>query len=283
MASFDSERNCYVVRIVYDGPGLAGKTTNLQRICDRIPTQNRSEMVTPAALKGRTMFFDWLEVAGPPLGDKGLRFQLISVPGQAQRNYRRRPLVEVADVIVLVCEPTPAGVRDTQRVWAQLRVSLQSRDVEVPVVLQANKQDLEGSLSEQQLRRLLRIDDDTPVFSAVAVEGIGVWETLVAAMRLGVETIDAENVAPLLPAFANPDTLFDHVLEYEDAPVEAEPSVAEELNFSQQDDDDAEDSTLEAEMMLSARSISDLEDRARRAVESSRDGEASEITPQQRG
>ena len=65
MASFDAVRGCYVVRVVYDGPGLAGKTTNLQKICEIVPATRRSEMVTPAAVKGRTMFFDWLEVDGP--------------------------------------------------------------------------------------------------------------------------------------------------------------------------------------------------------------------------
>jgi hypothetical protein len=64
MASFDAARGCYVVRVVYDGPGLAGKTTNLAKICEIVPATRRSEMVTPAALKGRTMFFDWLEVDG---------------------------------------------------------------------------------------------------------------------------------------------------------------------------------------------------------------------------
>ncbi len=267
MASYDSERNCHVVRIVYDGPGLAGKTTNLERICERVPTESRSEMVTPAALRGRTMFFDWLEINGPPIDGKGLVFQLISVPGQAQRNYRRRPLVEVADVVVVVCDATPDGIRDTQRVWAQLRVSIQSRDTEVPVVLQANKQDIEGKLTDQQLRRRLRVDESVPLYPAVAVDGKGVWETLVAAMRLGVRTIDSETVAPLLPAFANPDALFDHVLEFEDRPHDDQPTVVEEINFAHDEAGDAADNAaLEEEMLASVRSMDDLEERARRAA-----------------
>ncbi len=265
MASYDSERNCYVVRIVYDGPGLAGKTTNLERICQRVPTESRSEMVTPAALKGRTMFFDWLEVSGPPIHDKGLRFQLISVPGQAQRNYRRRPLVDVADVVVLVCDPTPAGIRDTQRVWAQLRVSAQSRGVDVPVVLQANKQDLDGLMSDVQLRRRLRVADSVPLVRAVAVTGKGVWETLVTAMRLGVSGIQSEDVAPLLPAFANADALFDHVLGFEDSPDDAPAAVVEEINFAN-DEGPGTDGASEDELMISARSMADLEARARRAA-----------------
>src|SRR6188768_563738 len=91
MPSFDSARDCHIVRIVYDGPGIAGKTTNLQRICDVIPSSRRSEMYTPAELKGRTMFFDWLEIDGPAQGGQALKFQLITVPGQVERSYRRKP------------------------------------------------------------------------------------------------------------------------------------------------------------------------------------------------
>jgi len=124
MASFDTERQCHVVRIVYDGPGFAGKTTNLKRVHEIIPPGRRSEIVTPAELKGRTMFFDWLEIEGPKHDGVGLYFQLITVPGQIERNYRRRPLVAMADVIVFVCDSSPAAIPDTQRTFARLRASI---------------------------------------------------------------------------------------------------------------------------------------------------------------
>src|SRR5215471_20020688 len=133
MASFDSERNCHVVRVVYDGPGFAGKTTNLKRICDLVPTSHRSEMVTPAELKGRTMFFDWLEIKGPRHTGVDVRFQLITVPGQEQRNYRRRPLVEVADVVVFVADSTTEHLAETQRTFARLRASMKRRTTKVPL------------------------------------------------------------------------------------------------------------------------------------------------------
>src|SRR5215510_2705501 len=127
MASYDAGRGCYVVRVVYDGPGLAGKTTNLREVCNFVSAKRRSEMYTPAELKGRTMFFDWLEVDGPPQGQAQIKFQLITVPGQVQRNYRRRPLVEMADVVVFVCDCTQAQLADTQRTFARLRASMKRR------------------------------------------------------------------------------------------------------------------------------------------------------------
>ncbi len=266
MASYDSARDCFVVRVVYDGPGFAGKTTNLQRICDQVPVSKRSEMYTPAALKGRTMFFDWLEVDGPKQGGRTLKFQLISVPGQIERNYRRRPLVEMADVVVFVCDSSPPQVNDTLRTFARLRTSMKARQTPVPLVVQANKQDVEGALSPKQIRKRLGLEEETPVVSANAAGGRGVQETLRTAVRLGVRSFNEAGQVFELPAeFANADALFDHVLSFEDAPRDEGPVEVEELNVN------AEYSSLEEEAMMAhmaASSIDALESRARRAANS---------------
>ncbi|MGC4093557.1 MAG: GTPase domain-containing protein [Polyangiaceae bacterium] len=253
-----------MVRVVYDGPGFAGKTTNLQRICNQIPTTKRSEMYTPAALKGRTMFFDWVEVDGPKQNKRSLKFQLISVPGQIERNYRRRPLVEMADVVVFVCDSSPPQVNDTLRTFARLRTSMRQRSSPVPLVVQANKQDVEGALSPKEMRKRLDLEDETPVVSASAAGGRGVQETLRTAVRLGVRSMaEAGRVSALPPEFANADALFDHVLTFEDAPRDDGPVEVEELNVN------AEYTSLEEEQMMAhmaATSLDALESRARRAA-----------------
>lgn len=264
MASFDPVRRCYVVRVVYDGPGYAGKTTNLQRICDLVPSTRRSEMYTPAALKGRTMFFDWLEVDGPKQGRRGLKFQLISVPGQIERNYRRRPLVEMADVVVFVCDSSPAQIKDTLRTFARLRTSMRARETPVPLVVQANKQDVPGALGPREIRKRLALAEETPIFPANAAAGEGVQDTLRTAVRLGLKVVSGgATVEPLPAEYANADALFDHVLTFEDAPRDDRPQEAEELNVN------AEFVSLEDEAMaahLSAASLDALEQRARRAA-----------------
>ena len=263
MPSFDFDRNCYIVRIVYDGPGLAGKTTNLERVCSLIPARQRSEMVTPAALKGRTMFFDWLELEGPNHEDALVKFQLISVPGQEARNYRRRPLVEAADVVVFVADATPAGMNDTQRTFARLKVSMRRRETALPLVVQANKQDVPEAMGVPELRKKLRLSEDVPFVRATANQGKGVKPTLTLAMRLGVQTIDQEEVQPLLPELTNADTLFDHVLAFEDEADNNEPIEVEELNLN------AEDSELTPEAVaahLSVSSLDSLERKAQRAA-----------------
>jgi signal recognition particle receptor subunit beta len=263
MPSFDFDRNCYIVRIVYDGPGLAGKTTNIERVCRLIPAKQRSEMVTPAALKGRTMFFDWLELEGPNHEDALVRFQLISVPGQEARNYRRRPLIEAADVVVFVADATGAGMNDTQRTFARLKVSMRRRLTAPPLVVQVNKQDVAGALSVPQLRKKLRLDEQVPMVRATANQGKGVKPTLTLAMRLGVELIEAADVDPLVPELANADTLFDHVLAFEDEPDNNEPIEVEELNLKLEE---SEHSPEAVAAHLSASSMDSLERKAQRAA-----------------
>jgi signal recognition particle receptor subunit beta len=262
MASFDSARKCHVVRIVYDGPGFAGKTTNLKRVHEIIPPSRRSEIITPAELKGRTMFFDWLEIQGPKQSGVGLCFQLITVPGQIERNYRRRPLVAMADVVVFVCDSSPAAIPDTQRTFARLRASIKRRTEPVSLIVQANKQDVEGALSPPLLRRKLRLDNSVPMIAANAAKGDGVRATLNEAMRVGVRALKGGDIGPLLAEFANADNLFDHVLTFEDAPHDG-PLDVEELNVRIEDVDTE---AAAAAAHLGASSLEALEARARRAA-----------------
>lgn len=281
MASFDPERKCHVVRVVYDGPGFAGKTTNLKRVHEIIPPSRRSDIVTPAELKGRTMFFDWLEIEGPRHAGVGLCFQLITVPGQIERNYRRRPLVAMADVVVFVCDSSPAAIPDTQRTFARLRASIKRRTEPVSLIVQANKQDVEGALSPAVLRRKLKLDGSVPMIPANAAKGDGVKATLNEAMRVGVRSLKGGDIGPLVAEFANADALFDHVLTFEDAPHDG-PLDVEEVNVRSEDVDAETDA---AAAHLGASSLAALEERARRAAarlaaqgrDSQPDAEAAEI------
>jgi len=263
MPSFDAARNCHIVRIVYDGPGVAGKTTNLQRICDVIPASRRSEMYTPAELKGRTMFFDWLEIDGPSQNGRALKFQLITVPGQVERAYRRKPLIEMADVVAFVCDSSPTQIPDTMRTFSRLRALMRRRKDQLPLVVQANKQDVEGAMSPEKLRKRLKLDDAVSVIPATAVNGGGVKETLMTAIRAGVHTIRGSKLTPLDKAFENADTLFDHVLTFEDKPNNDEIVDAEELHIAAEDVDVT---TPDAAAQLEASTLDDLEARARRGA-----------------
>ena len=270
MASFDPARNSYVVRVVYDGPGMAGKTTNLQKICEFIPAERRSEMVTPAELKGRTMFFDWLEVDGPRRSPAPLKLQLISVPGQIERNYRRKPLVEAADVVVFVCDASPKQVPETMRAFARLRGTMKQRRRPIPVVVQVNKQDVEGALDPERMKKRLKLEADVPVLAACASLGTGVKETLALATRQALQVLGHRNLEPLLAELANPDALFDHVLTFEDRPFEG-PVDAEELYIAAEDIDTE---SAAAAAHLAAQSMDALEARAQRGAAKRREKNA---------
>jgi hypothetical protein len=221
MPSFDLARGCIVVKIVYDGPALAGKTTNLQKLCSMFPIERRSELFTPGALKGRTMFFDWLEIDGGKKGRHAYRFQLLTVPGQTQRSYRRRPLLQMADAVVFVCSAAPEALLDTKRSFATLRRHLNAREgARIPLVVQANKQDAPGALSTGDLARALKLDPAVTVLPATASDGVGVRETLLAIVRSAVRRVQEQLAGGELEAFnENPgtaDDLFMSMLELED-------------------------------------------------------------------
>ena len=221
MPAFDLERSCVVVRIVYDGPAFAGKTTNLKRLCELFPVERRSELYTPGALKGRTMFFDWLEIDGGRKGRHAYRFQLLTVPGQAARSYRRRPLLRMADAVVFVCDATPAQLPETRRSFTQLKARLRERRPElIPLVVQVNKQDTQGAYSSEQVARALRLAPDIPVVSAAALAGRGVRETILTAVREAVRKVNKQLDEHDLESFTDepgdPDSLFMQMLELED-------------------------------------------------------------------
>jgi signal recognition particle receptor subunit beta len=233
MPSFDLERGCIVVKIVYDGPALAGKTTNLQKICSMFPIERRSELFTPGSLKGRTMFFDWLEIDGGKKGRHAYRFQLLTVPGQTQRSYRRRPLLQLADAVVFVCSSAPESIPDTKRSFATLRRHLKAREAaRIPLLVQANKQDAGDALTLEEIAEVLKLDPSVSVLPATASEGVGVKETLLAIVRAAVRRVQEQHARGELEAFTEDagtaDDLFMAMLELEDAGEEEDAANEDE-------------------------------------------------------
>src|SRR5271155_3912294 len=174
MAIFDPILRSLIARVVYDGPAFSGKTTNVKHICDHFPVQQRSEVYTPGSLKGRTMFFDWLEITIGKLGGIPFRCQVLSVPGQRARSYRRRPLILSADTVVFVGDSRLDQIDETRRCFALMRRYLRERGEPVPFVVQANKQDVDGALPPEELARALRLAPSVTLLPAVASSGEGV-------------------------------------------------------------------------------------------------------------
>ncbi len=196
MAVFDRITGKLVIRIVYDGPAFAGKTTNLQQLTEVFTPRRRSELLSSEGVNGRTLFLDWLRVDGGLIAGNAMSCHLITVPGQATLSARRSHLLSLADVVVFVANSNPESLREN----ATLLTVLREDAPDVPLVLQANKQDVVGALSPKELRIALGLSDAVPCIGAQADNGIGVRETMVIAVRTASSGVQRTILEAGLPA-----------------------------------------------------------------------------------
>jgi len=185
LAVLDVERNTVVIRIVYDGPPEAGKTTSLRALSASLARP----MITPSESGGRTLFFDWLEYTGGLFEGHQIRCQIVTVPGQAVLAHRRHGLLESADVVVFVSDSAPAAMDTTRTYLAEMRATLDRLPApRVGVILQANKRDKPDAV-DLDIVRHTAADAGIAVLPSVATEGTGVRETFVFAVRLALDRV----------------------------------------------------------------------------------------------
>ncbi|MDM7992167.1 MAG: hypothetical protein QUS11_02530 [Candidatus Fermentibacter sp.] len=173
-------------KIVFYGPGLSGKTTNLRRIRDLIAPENRGRLVTLCTRGERTVFFDFLPVDFAWVKGANVRLHLYSVPGQAYYALSRRVILDGLDGLVFVADSQMERMDANVDTLDDLEQNLQSFSLNlsmIPVVLQYNKRDLPGIAPVDMMDRLLN-RHGWPVVEAVALGGGGPAETLklIAAM-----------------------------------------------------------------------------------------------------
>ncbi|MEZ4362883.1 MAG: GTPase domain-containing protein [Kofleriaceae bacterium] len=188
MAIVDLKDNVVVVRIVYDGPAYAGKTTTVRALA-----RGFSRTVdTPLQADGRTLFFDWLEYTGGLFEGRQIRCQIVSVPGQAELFARRRALLESADVVVFVVDTGDADAveRSIVAIRELKEILRQAGGTPIGIIVQANKRDLPGAVSREGLRAALGEDfEGIALTESVAEEGLGVRETFVLAVRVALDRV----------------------------------------------------------------------------------------------
>ena len=175
-------------KIVYYGPGLCGKTTNLQFLHERLPQERRGRLISIATDHERTLFFDFLPVDLGEVNGFTTRFHLYTVPGQVHYRLSRRAVLTGADGIVFVADSHPARERANRDSLADLEEQLEAvgltpvQSARIPRVFQYNKRDLRAALPLERLRAALN-PLGAPEFEAVACEGRGVGETLKAGCK----------------------------------------------------------------------------------------------------
>ncbi len=176
------------LKIVYYGPGLCGKTTNLQVVHRMIAPEARGTLTSVATSKERTLFFDFMPLVAHAIENFTTRFQMYTVPGQVMYNTTRRLVLRGVDGVVFVADSQWSKMAENVESFANLEENLSLQgDVlgAMPCVLQYNKRDLPDVAPVNYLDFLLNNGDERrPAFKAVASEGTGVLETLNMAARL---------------------------------------------------------------------------------------------------
>ncbi len=179
MVLFNHATREMTAKIVYYGPGLCGKTTNLMVIFDKLDPKQKGKMLSLATKTDRTLFFDLLPVDIGKVGNFNLRMQLYTVPGQVFYNETRKLVLKGADAVVFVADSQPSMVESTKDSFANLIENLKQNNIEpadTPIVVQFNKRDIPGVLSVEKLQGVLGLEG-YPFTEASAIKGEGVMET----------------------------------------------------------------------------------------------------------
>ncbi len=173
-------------KIVYYGPGLSGKTTNLEKIYDSVPETNRGRMVSMKTQTDRTLFFDLLPLDLGDLQGMKTRLLLYTVPGQVYYNATRKLVLKGVDAVVFVADSAVDKMAENRESFANLELNLKAYGIDIktiPLVLQYNKRDLPSAVSIADLNKELnRLN--VPYFEAQAANGTGVFETLRGVSKL---------------------------------------------------------------------------------------------------
>jgi signal recognition particle receptor subunit beta len=256
MVLFNYATKEITAKIVYYGPGLCGKTTNLQFIYDSLPSNNKSKMLSLATKTDRTLFFDFLPLDLGKIRGMRTKLQLYTVPGQVYYNSTRQLVLKGADGIVFVADSQDHAIDANLESLQNLEDNLKRQGVrirEIPLVIQFNKRDLPNALPVAELDAEVN-KLGLPHFESVATNGIGVEETLKGVTQLvlqhlikkygleGSEPLDREIqiLNPTIAAEARPhDSLWD-----EDDPFAEPPSPSASPAFTLDDAADADDIPL---------------------------------------
>jgi len=177
------EINC---KIVYYGPGLCGKTTNLQFIYKKTNPQAKGKMISLATETERTLFFDFLPLALGEIRGFKTRFHLYTVPGQVFYDASRKLILKGVDGVVFVADSQVERMEANIESMENLAINLQEHGYDiskVPFVIQYNKRDLPNAAPLEELKRLLN-PRNVPDFECCANSGEGVFETLKAVSKL---------------------------------------------------------------------------------------------------
>ena len=191
-------------KVVYYGPGMSGKTTNLEVVHKKAPPTSKGELTSIATEGDRTLFFDFMPLDLGNIAGIKTKFQLYTVPGQVYYNSTRKLVLQGVDGVVFVCDSQAEKIEENIEAMENLKTNLKEygRDLtSIPVVIQYNKRDLPTAMTVEELDAKLN-PHGCPTFEAVAATGEGVFPTLKALASLVLESINRDKTGGMAGATA---------------------------------------------------------------------------------
>lgn len=194
MVQFNHAQREITLKIVYYGPALSGKTTNLQMIHQFLDPQSRGRLMSLDTEDDRTLFFDLLPLFFKSKTGFKVKIKLYTVPGQVMHTSTRRIVLSGADGVCFIADSQRAEAKANNDAWRSMMENLRQNGIgpdTIPIAIQFNKRDLPDVRTDAEIEEI-RSKSKEPVFTAVAVRGDGVLETLFALMRLVYRNLDAK-------------------------------------------------------------------------------------------
>lgn len=192
MVFIDMPRREVTLKLVYYGPALSGKTTNLQQLHQLMQGNTDGDLVTLNTRDDRTLFFDLLPLHLSVRGGLSFRVKLFTVPGQVIHNTTRKIVLQGADGVAFVADSRISQTRANNESFANLRANLNDNGIamsDIGVVIQLNKRDLPGIRSDEEIARI-RAKGSEPVFTAIALQGQGVAQTFLGLASASWRKLD---------------------------------------------------------------------------------------------
>jgi signal recognition particle receptor subunit beta len=184
------------IKLVYYGPALSGKTTNLVSLHGLAGAEARGRLMTLETQDDRTLFFDLLPLTFRAKdGDVSLRIKLFTVPGQPIHAATRRLVLQGADGVALIADSRVSETGHNAEAFYDLRKNLKTNGLELgrmPLVIQFNKRDLPDIRTDEELAALAAKGEE-PVYLAVATQGVGVVESLIGLLHMTWQTLDRDH------------------------------------------------------------------------------------------
>jgi mutual gliding-motility protein MglA len=192
MAQVDFQQREIAIKLVYYGPALSGKTTNLQQIHARMDAKRRGRLLTLDTKEDRTLYFDLLPLAFKSATGVTVKVKLFTVPGQVMHNTTRKVVLQGCDGIAFVADSQIAETKNNNESFANLKANMKENRLDpedIPIVIQFNKRDLPKVRTDDELKRIAARGREA-LFPASAVNGKGVCETFLGLASSTWESLE---------------------------------------------------------------------------------------------